>query len=169
MSAKHDRKKVRAAIAGMDELKVTPTEILRRLRNDEAGIGYAVDIKQRTVYYHLTNIRQERAREETQQDTLTATVGAGKQAAVNLLLRELNKLQQIPVGKMKTTQVPVVERIHLALTRMERSERGPGRSVPAAGDGGAIRQLTALELLAQQEQAGDDGDQPPAQPDIHPS
>jgi hypothetical protein len=123
VAKKHNVKAVREAIAALDQLDVPGSEIHKRLVNDEAGLGYPVDIARRTVYYHLRTTRLEKARATTALDSAAESVAAAKQRAVDLICRELHELELTAPGKMTANQVPVVERLYKALVNMEKDER----------------------------------------------
>jgi hypothetical protein len=164
MARKHNTKLVRQTIEEMLLAEVGPKEMLRRLREDDCGIGYEVDIGIRSVQYHLKKIRDQQARETTQRDTLTATAGATKLAAAELLRRELHAIERQPPGKITFAQVGVVARIHQALARIEKTERKaanrPGSS-PGENGNDPKRDETAVERLARIGQERSAASEPP--------
>lgn len=154
MAKKHNVKAVREAIAALDELGIQGSEIHERLKNDEAGIGYPVDIARRTVYYHLRQTRLEKARATTALDSAAESVAAAKQRAVDLICRELHELELTAPGKMTANQVPVVERLYKALVNMEKDERrankGKYRAAQTNGQTPA-KEETPWDRLAREE------------------
>jgi DNA-binding transcriptional ArsR family regulator len=154
MAKKHDTKTLGLKIEEMLLAEVGPTEMLRRLREDECGIGYQVDISLRSVQYHLKKIKDRRARETTERETLSKTIGATKLAAAELLRRELHAIERQAPGKITHAQVAVVERIHKALARIETAERKAASrpiSTSNGNNGEPDKQETALEQLAREE------------------
>jgi hypothetical protein len=161
---KHDTKKVREAIGALDELEVDAPEILRRLREDDCGIGYPVDISRRAVYYHRAAYREEKARAATKADQLNGSLASSKQRAVDLLNRELDAHERRRPGSMGAKEAAAVERIHRALVNIERVERkAKGRpSANGSSNGnGEAKSETALERLARQHSAQPSANEPP--------
>lgn len=166
MARKHDTKAVRDAIEAMEFAEVGPKEMLRRLQEDDCGLEYPVDIGIRSVQYHLQAIRQKRARNTTQRDTLVGSIGAAKQEAADLLADELAAIRAQGRGKITVNQIAAVERIHRAAGNMEKAERKsvarPSLAGSTNGNGDSSPQPeTQLEQLAREEAQADR----PAPPD----
>ena len=156
---KHDVKKVRAAVAAMDAAKVPVEEMHRRLTEDDCGIGYKVDIAERTVYEHRAKVREEQRRAQTAADRLDESIAATKQAAVDLLRRELHAIEDRKPGTIEVRQIPVVERIHRALANMEKLERQLAARSKASGNAAArgtdpSDEESVLERIAREEREG---------------
>jgi hypothetical protein len=149
MARKHDTKKLREAIAALVDLEVKPAEILRRLQNDECDIGYPIDISIRSVHYHKTRHEEEKARAELQKTTASQSIEAAKQKAADLLARELLAHERKPAGSMGSREAAAVERIHLALSRMEKAERARPTK-PQKNSNGQGKEENAIERLARQ-------------------
>lgn len=156
---KHDSKKVRAVVGALDDANVGVKEILRRLQEDECGIGYRVDIKERAVYDHRTKYREAKARSQTASDQLDESIGAAKQQSVDIMRGQLEVLAG--KNRLSTKEIAVLERIHAALARMEKIEtvHGTSRSKPEPHD--LPTELSAVERLAQAEAANNGNESAP--------
>ena len=149
---------------------VRPKEIVRRLNNDEAGLGFPVEIKERRVYEYIEDYNAEHGPPpgpEDEDQTLDS-MRRLRRRAIALIQREITTLEKRRPGKLSVKESQALKAHFATLDDMERREeaaekrRGktPARPAPNGnGNGQSKGAESALERVAreQREQEARDG------------
>jgi hypothetical protein len=122
-------------IAALDREKVPPKEITRRLNEDEAGLGFKVDIAQRSVYDIRERARKEAAREDVDLDATAHSIASVKKLALDRIAREIRYYEDVPPGKLTGGHATALRRLFSTLDDMERRERVAQKRRPAGNNG----------------------------------
>jgi len=163
MPRKHDYAKIRNAIGALDFAGVEVKEIVRRLAENEAGVGYAVKISPRQVYYYRKAYRDEHGSPREQKvDRTGESLEAMRDRAVALIRREIDALEGQAPGALTRDQSRTLREHHRTLCEFERRENAQlgkpraRRKDPDDSKPDLERELTTAERIAQEESAGED-------------
>lgn len=161
MPRKHDYAKVRNAVGALDFAGVAVKEITRRLNDDEAGVGYPVNISQRQTYYYRTAYRAEHGDpRQVRTDQTADSMQALRDRSVALIQREIAELERQPAGSLTTAQSRTLREHFRTLAEMERRENanlGKARSHrETSGEDEPDRPETTAQRLAREETEEED-------------
>lgn len=142
-------------VGALDRENVAVKEITRRLNDGEAGLDYAVDISERSVYDYRAAYRKRHGpppTEEIGDQTFPSTVAA-KKRILERVFRELQYLETVPAGKLTQDDATLLRRLFATVDDAERreqmAEKRRGRS-PSKANGKPEKQETAIERLARE-------------------
>lgn len=130
---------------------VPTREIHRRLTNDEAGLGYKLDVSLRRVYEYVADYERRHGPppEPDRGDTTVESIQAVKDRIVALVAREVGHYEGKRKGKLTREDVGLLESFHLRLEKMERRELVAEKRLP-------LRKVTPGERPGKQQQPGRD-------------
>lgn len=150
---------VRKAVVAQRAMGIMPTEIVRRLAEDEAGLGFAVEISKRTVVQYLTDHRLKHGEFPTVDPRAIdrESIDAQKALAFSLVAQELGVLKKRRKGSLKRDDVRKIEQCYRALTTMESLDehaamkrRHPSKARHAGAPDPPQKESTILEKLAEE-------------------
>lgn len=146
-------------VGALDREDIAVKEITRRLNQDEAGFGYAVQISERSVYDYRAAHRKKNGpppTNEIDRDRTAHSITALKQRAIERVAKELIHLEKTPIGKLGGKPATDLHQLFIKLDDMERREqiaqKRRGRS-PANGNSngkGDEKPESAVERLARE-------------------
>lgn len=140
------------------EPRVPVKEITRRLNENEAGLGHAIDISERSVYDYRAAYHREHGPPpsgDVDQDATAHSIASLKKRTLERIAIEIQHYEQVKPGQLTGGQATTLRRLFSTLDDMERreqvAEKRRGRpALKAKGNGQPAKEETAIERLARE-------------------
>jgi hypothetical protein len=125
MPKKHDTQQIRDIVGSLDFQHVGVKEIARRLKAQEVGLPYPVDISPRQVSNYRQKYREIHGMPPDLEPNGTErveTIDAVLNRAVALMGREVTAFEAKRRGSMTRERVAVLDRMHTTLRKWQRAQ-----------------------------------------------